>query len=118
MKEKIVEDREYFNVNIKQDPMYKKFILLHGVLRRILLYLFKRKYVEESISRRKGNCVNCGACCKLAFKKCPYLIEENRKSLCKIYTGFRMLNCKIFPIDKNDINDRNMISKKSCGYYF
>jgi hypothetical protein len=115
----MVDNREYLNLNTEQNPMHKKFILLRGVVRRFLLYIFKRKYVEESISKRKGNCVNCGACCRLAFKKCPYLIhEENGKSLCKIYTGFRMLNCKIFPIDQEDINDRNIISKIPCSYYF
>jgi hypothetical protein len=99
--------------------MPKVLILWKGVARRLFLYCLHRKYVEESIQQRKGACKRCGACCRLFLKKCVYLnFDQDGNALCLKYKGFRMPNCRIFPIDKRDITDRDMISETPCGFYF
>ena len=96
-----------------------RIILWKGVMRRFLLYIFNRRYINKNFLKRQGKCLRCGACCKLAFKECPYLrIETDETTFCIKHELFRMPNCIIFPIDNNDIKDRNKISKKPCGYYF
>jgi hypothetical protein len=53
------------------------------------------------------------------MNSCIYLIiASDGKSSCKKYKSFRTLNCKYFPIDTNDIKDRDIVSNKPCGYYF
>lgn len=94
-------------------------MLWKGVVRRFVLYIFNRKYINEQHLKRQGECLRCGACCKLTFKKCPCLkTEEDGKYICIKHEIFRMPNCILFPIDDSDIKDRNIISKKQCGYYF
>jgi hypothetical protein len=96
-----------------------RFLLWKGVMRRLFIYFFNKKYMHKNCLKRKGACLRCGACCKLMFKRCPYLkMEIDEKCFCIKHESFRMPNCKIFPIDFADIKDRNIISKKPCGYYF
>jgi hypothetical protein len=103
----------------KKISIGNRLVLWFGVLRRLFLFLFNKKYVEKNISLRKGKCINCGTCCKLFIPHCIHLIfDSDGKSLCKKYKSFRMPNCKIFPIDYNDIKDRNIVSDEPCGYYF
>jgi len=81
--------------------------------------MFNKKYIKENASKCQGECLRCGACCKLAFRKCPYLtFEANGKSACTKYNIFRTPNCVVFPIDHRDIRERDIISKTPCGYSF
>jgi len=60
---------------------------------------------------RKGNCVNCGACCKLP-NPCFFLEYDNKKYHCSIYV-VRPLNCRRYPR-----TDKEHITKESCGFWF
>ena len=99
--------------------IFTRIILWKGVIRRFLLYITNKKYINKNFIRRQGKCLRCGACCKLVFKKCPYLkMEIDGKTLCIKHELFRMPNCIVFPIDHNDIKYRNKILNKPCGYFF
>jgi len=96
----------------------KTFIHSCGKFRRLYLYTFKKKYVQNMVSHRKGECKQCGACCKLLYK-CPFLIEHPKGFSCKIYGKIRPINCVIFPINEKDICDRNtVLPDVPCGYFF
>jgi len=60
---------------------------------------------------RKGQCINCGACCKLPVP-CPFLKEEDGKCVCKIYQ-VRPLNCRKYPRSRSE-----HITTQTCGYRF
>jgi len=61
---------------------------------------------------RKGDCVNCGACCKLP-NVCPFLrYNSDGKAYCAIYI-IRPLNCRKYPRTENEF-----ITKETCGYRF
>jgi len=96
-----------------------RLLLLSGVMRRFFLYVFNKKYVEESSSKCKGECLRCGACCRLFVSECPYLtFDDDGKSSCSKYNATRMPNCVIFPIDSRDISERDIVSKIPCGFSF
>jgi len=99
--------------------MCNKLFLWSGVIRRFLIYIFCNNFIINNASKRNGKCLQCGACCKLAFKRCPYLVfDTDGKSSCMKYYKCRMPNCKSFPIDYRDIKERDIISENPCGYYF
>ncbi|MHC4159937.1 MAG: YkgJ family cysteine cluster protein, partial [Planctomycetota bacterium] len=51
--------------------------------------------------RRQGECVHCGACCRLP-NVCPFLeYGEDEKSSCSIYT-IRPLNCRKYPRSESE----------------
>jgi hypothetical protein len=106
----------------KKQDFRTRMILLRGVLRRFFFYVFRPGYVKASIAKRQGRCERCGTCCNLTAKKgCPSLgFEEAGLSLCKIHGSFRMPNCIIFPIDKRDIADRDLVAPDGvkCGFRF
>ena len=105
---------------IKRKPMLDiQFKLWCGVMRRFFIFIFHKKYIEDMLKFRSGKCARCGACCKLISRKCPYL-ELNSEGMysCKIHKSFRMPNCIIFPVDYRDIEDRNLVTCKPCGYKF
>jgi hypothetical protein len=61
---------------------------------------------------RKGQCVNCGACCKLP-NVCPFLrTKGDGKAYCSIYP-LRPLNCRKYPRTKSEL-----ITAETCGHYF
>jgi len=63
--------------------------------------------------RRKGNCNQCGECCRLPFK-CSFLkTDDTGKSVCAAYK-FRPLNCRKFPRTELQIKQ----VKTFCGYSF
>jgi len=98
-----------------------RLILLKGVLRRFLLYVFCRNYVTRSIAARKGECARCGVCCHLVANRCASLkCQPDGSSLCRIYNYYRLPNCRIFPIDARDIADRDRVAPAEvpCGYRF
>lgn len=89
-----------------------------GKFRRLYLSTFRKNYVNKMLAQRKGQCNQCGACCKLLLK-CPFLIEEKDSFSCSIYGKVRPVNCVVFPINKKDIKDRDLILPEvPCGYFF
>jgi len=82
---------------------------LRGKLRRIYLTTFRPGYVREQNKKRKGECRQCGSCCRLVFR-CFSLTSEN---LCRTYSN-RCSVCSTFPIDERDSRDVG----PHCGYYF
>ena len=74
-------------------------------------YLSKlRRSITSLLSidkNRKGNCINCGECCKLP-NTCPFLKDNH----CSIYS-IRPLNCRKYPR-----TNREHITKDTCGFEF
>jgi hypothetical protein len=61
---------------------------------------------------RKGQCVSCGACCKLPTV-CPFLkYDSEEKSYCTIYP-IRPLNCRKYPRTESEL-----ITGDTCGFKF
>jgi len=61
---------------------------------------------------RKGECVDCGACCKLP-NVCPFLKSNgDGKSYCTIYS-IRPLNCRKYPRTESEF-----ITADTCGFRF
>ena len=97
--------------------MLAMFKLAWGKIRRFYYHKFNRSYVIKAKEKRHGECARCGTCCKLLFK-CPFLDETQTPSMCKVHNT-RPFNCRIFPVDRADIADKNLVdSTKRCGYYF
>lgn len=91
---------------------YRLFIKLAqgwGKLRRFYLSKFRRGYVTQARSHRRGECRRCGACCAIMFR-CPYLKDGNH---CSIYEK-RHEQCGHFPIDVRDLRFLDHV----CGHYF
>ncbi len=62
--------------------------------------------------RRKGQCTNCGACCRLP-NICPFLkYKPDGKCYCSIYT-IRPLNCRKYPRTESEF-----ITADTCGHRF
>ncbi len=84
----------------------KKRNTLRAKLKRTLTSLLP---VSED---RKGNCVNCGDCCKLP-NVCYFLdYDKDGGSYCKVYS-LRPLNCRKYPRTRAE-----HITEDSCGYRF
>jgi len=63
-------------------------------------------------SNRRGQCVHCGACCKLP-NVCPFLkVNEEGKGYCGIY-HLRPLNCRKYPRSAAE-----HITTGTCGFRF
>ena len=62
--------------------------------------------------RREGECIDCGACCKLP-NVCPFLkYGPGEKSYCSIY-AIRPLNCRKYPRTESEF-----ITGDTCGHAF
>ena len=62
--------------------------------------------------KRKGNCLRCGACCKLP-NKCLFLAKNgSQEYYCKIHP-FRPLNCRKYPRTYSE-----HITTETCGFTF
>ena len=62
--------------------------------------------------KRKGACVNCGACCKLPYV-CPFLKHKpDGRSYCEIYP-IRPLNCRRYPRAESEFSTAD-----TCGFRF
>ena len=95
----------------------QRIVLLWGKARRLFLGMLCRRYVRESIARRTGECLRCGACCRLAYR-CQFLRHNGDVTECRFHKQ-RPLNCRLFPIDERDLADRDIVSPHtSCGYRF
>jgi len=109
----------YSAKNVSDVSVGHRLLLWSGVMRRFLLYVFNKKYVKANALKCQGECLRCGACCKLALKQCPYLaFDECGKSSCTKYDNSRMPNCVVFPIDDRDIKERDIVSSTPCGFSF
>jgi Fe-S-cluster containining protein len=61
---------------------------------------------------RKGQCIRCGACCKLP-NYCWFLgINDKDEYFCKIHS-LRPLNCRKYPRTKSEL-----ITCETCGFTF
>jgi uncharacterized protein len=61
---------------------------------------------------RRGQCLRCGACCKLP-NVCPGLrFDAQGKAVCKIYP-LRSMNCRKYPRTQSE-----HITESSCGIHF
>ena len=96
---------------------FQRLRLGWGKLRRLYLINFNKGYVEQSIKeRRLGECLRCGACCKLMFD--CFFCTRGLPTGCKIYE-VRPMSCRFFPIDERDLEDRNLVLPNvPCGFYF
>jgi len=91
--------------------------LARGKIRRYYYHKFRRDYIKKMHAKRHGECARCGTCCKLLFK-CPFLDESTHPALCRVHNS-RPTNCRIFPVDKADLRDRDIVDTgHKCGYYF
>lgn len=87
-----------------------------GTPRRLFLTLCRPGHVRENLAKRSGECLRCGACCRLVVK-CRFLKYDNGVPSCRLYSWFRFPNCTKFPMNRQDIADRDIISpNKPCGY--
>lgn len=94
------------------------YAFTRGKIRRFLLgHLAKRK-VDRMLSRRRGECKRCGACCALLWQ-CPHLdFDGDGNALCRIYDK-RYVNCRIFPLDESELKERDFVRPDTaCGYWF
>lgn len=92
---------------------------IRGKVRRFFLAHTRRgkAYIREMEMRRRGECGRCGACCKLLYR-CPFLREEEGLAVCSIHNR-RPANCRIFPVDPEDLADRDeVMPDHPCGYAF
>lgn len=102
-------------------PWRTRLLLQKGVLRRLLLILFRRRYVLQQLTRRQGECRRCGACCCLVARHCSFLQtdREGTGTGCRLYKYYRLPNCSYFPIDERDLKERDLIAPDTpCGYFW
>lgn len=97
--------------------MINKLVLGWSKIRRIFFVYFTPNLAEKKLERRHGECKRCGTCCELMFV-CPALDRSNGSIQCKRYDK-RSKVCKLFPLDENDLKDRNRVNvKQKCGFSF
>jgi hypothetical protein len=88
-----------------------------GKARRFVLGTLLRRRAERGLSRRRGACNGCGACCKLVYK-CPAFQETPTGGWCTIYDD-RPGQCALFPMDERDLRDRDCVMpERPCGFSF
>lgn len=89
-----------------------------GKLRRLVNSVFRKESVAASLKRRRGECIRCGACCRLLLR-CPLLGKRRDGShFCRIYKR-RPAMCSLFPLDEKCLADRDLASPGvACGYRF
>ncbi|MHC4883561.1 MAG: hypothetical protein ACYTGH_00600 [Planctomycetota bacterium] len=89
-----------------------------GKVRRFTYGRLRRDALRRKMSRRRGECRRCGACCHLLFK-CPMLVvHEDGRTSCRIHNR-RPDNCRFFPLDPRDVHERDIqMPCSTCGYHF
>ncbi len=87
---------------------------VRGKVRRLFQGTFRPGYVRRQLLLRRGQCLQCGRCCQLAYV-CPALDCRNR--LCLVYRGYRPKNCRIFPVNAQDLADVEAAGG-TCGFRF
>jgi hypothetical protein len=99
-------------------PLWRRLLLLRGRARRWFLNHFRREYVQQQLAKRQGECRRCGACCQMGIR-CWKLSYGDGQSHCQSYNGRRSLNCRNFPIDERDLDERDLVAPDTpCGYHF
>ena len=68
--------------------------------------------IKKSVALRKGECNQCGECCKFAFE-CPMLFKMKGKYACRIYR-VRPTVCRLFPLTHHDV----LTVESKCDYYW
>lgn len=97
--------------------MRQKVVMGWGKIRRALNVSFRREKVLDMLSRRRGACSRCGACCKLVFQ-CPAYAEQDGNPRCLVYND-RPGVCGLFPLDERDLRERDIVMPhKMCGFWF
>ena len=92
--------------------------LLGGKLRRIKLTTLNRSFVEDQLSKRRGECARCSACCRFLFK-CPFLVPDGDNGWKCAVHQHRSRVCASFPIDDRDIAERDLLMpSRPCGFSF
>ncbi|OGZ20007.1 MAG: hypothetical protein A2654_02210 [Candidatus Nealsonbacteria bacterium RIFCSPHIGHO2_01_FULL_43_31] len=90
---------------------------IYKIIRRRLYYIFKKKYIIDSLAKRKGKCNHC-SCCEIKFcgieNKCEYFDKNSKK--CLVYNTEKMPTlCRIYPFDEKDKWDE---FKDKCGFHW
>jgi len=92
-------------------------VMCWGKFRRAFLIALRKKHVEGMLERRRGECLRCGACCKILIR-CPSYDDSSGSPRCLIYED-RPGNCGLFPLNEYDLRDRNIIQPhRKCGFHF
>lgn len=90
---------------------------LSGKIRRFFRASIYTAGNEELLSRRRGECTRCGACCKILIR-CPFLVESPENAPGEIYScsiyGRHFNQCRLFPIVPRDLLE----IEEECGYTF
>ena len=89
-------------------------ILKH--FRRQFYIRFRKKYVENQVKKRKGQCNHC-TCEPTLFTPCPHYNEKTK--LCQLWVdkGREAIPyaCQVSPFDETD---KIRFQKKFCGWYW
>ena len=82
------------------------------------MHYFDREAIRRGHARRTGECVRCGACCRLLYR-CQFLVtDRDGATSCRIHDR-RPPNCRIFPVNEADLLDRDgVLPHLPCGYSF
>ena len=89
-----------------------KSVQLRGKLRRFVQAKLIVQDTEALLSRRRGDCNRCGACCKILFR-CPFLATDAEgQYVCRIYEK-RFAQCRLFPLHPGDLRE-----VEGCSYTF
>ena len=96
----------------------EKRALWWGRLRRWYRHTFTPGYIARSHARRRGECLRCGACCRLG-SRCHHLGSDGDGiGVCDRHE-IRPRSCRVFPIDDRDLADRDILAPGTrCGYRF
>ena len=105
-------------ISLRPQTVRIRLILLRGVLRRFFLNVFRPDTVKRSLAHRTGECARCGVCCHLVANKCGALhLHKDGQSTCRLYSVYRLPNCRHFPIDPRDLKERDLVAPDvPCGY--
>jgi hypothetical protein len=90
-----------------------EFHKLFNKVKRFFICHFKKEVVAYNLKRRRGECLQCGRCCKLVYR-CPLLVGEKNTMKCLIYHTGRPQQCRVFPLNTSDLADVDF----RCGYFF
>jgi Fe-S-cluster containining protein len=86
---------------------------LRGKVRRFVQAKLQDQDKEALLSKRKGECNRCGACCKILFR-CPFLgTDSEGQYTCRIYEK-RFAQCRLFPLHASELAELG----GECSYTF
>ena len=84
-----------------------------GKIRRFVFSHIRKAYVEQQLTRRQGECNQCGKCCEILLR-CPFLVRvEDGASICRIYHR-RPGSCAAFPLNEKCLSEVDF----DCTYSF